>query len=136
MARFEVSGFDDLQKYFDDVLMLPDDVTDAMLMAEAEVVAEAEKQTASTMLQGPYYQGAVANSIKAGKIKKTNSGKAIDVEFVGKQHGESIARIAYINEFGKTNQPARPFIRAAVEQSADKAVEKAADVLQKHLEKF
>lgn len=133
MARFEVSGLDELQQFFDDVLLLPDSVTDDMLRAEADIVVEAEKQTASTMLQGPYYQGAVAGSIQAGAIKKTGDGKALDVVFSGRQHGESLARIAYINEFGKTNQPARPFIKTAVEQSADRAVEAAADVLQKHI---
>lgn len=43
--------------------------------------------------------------------------------------------IAFINEYGKTNQPARPAIREANEENADQAVEDAADVLDRWIQK-
>ena len=44
-----------------------------------------------------------------------------------------VAEIAFINEFGKKNQPARPFISQANESNAGAAVDAAADVYDRYL---
>ena len=58
------------------------------------------------------------------------------IEFAGTQHGESIATIAYINEYGKTNQPARPFIATANAKCENEAVEKAASVFPDYIDEL
>ena len=130
---FQVDGLDDLIRAFDDLANLPDAVTDEMLSVQADLVVEAQKRTASTMLQGPYYAGGVAGAVTKSRVKKTSGGKAVDVEFKGTQHGESLARIAYINEYGKTNQPARPFIKTANEQAEGPALAAAQKVYDDYL---
>lgn len=132
MASFNVSGMPGLERFFDDLMLGSDEMIDEMLGAMADVVVEAQKRTASTMLQGPFYKGGVAGAVAKGRIKKSRDGRVLPIEFVGTQHGEDLARIAYINEFGKTNQPARPFIATANAQCEGEAVEKAAFVFEKY----
>lgn len=132
MASFNVSGMPGLERFFDDLMLGSDEMIDEMLGAMADVVVEAQKRTASTMLQGPFYKGGVAGAVAKGRIKKSRDGRVLPIEFVGTQHGEELARIAYINEYGKTNQPARPFIATANAQCEEEAVEKAAFVFEKY----
>lgn len=132
MASFNVSGMPGLERFFDDLMLGSDEMIDEMLGAMADVVVEAQKRTASTMLQGPFYKGGVAGAVAKGRIKKSRDGRVLPIEFVGTQHGEELARIAYINEYGKTNQPARPFIATANAQCEEEAVEKAASVFEKY----
>ena len=132
MASFNVSGMPGLERFFDDLMLGSDEMIDEMLGAMADVVVEAQKRTASTMLQGPFYKGGVAGAVAKGRIKKSRDGRVLPIEFVGTQHGEELARIAYINEYGKTNQPARPFIATANAQCEGEAVEKAAFVFEKY----
>lgn len=131
MASFKVEGLAELSLSFEEIARLPGSVLDDMLNAQGDVVVAAQKRTASTMLRGPYYAGGVAGSVAKGKVKNIAGGKMMEIEFKGRQHGESLARIAYINEYGKKGQPARPFIRTANEQAAEQAVEAAANALEK-----
>jgi HK97 gp10 family phage protein len=128
MATFQVTGLDNLINAFERLAELPDGTIEAMLLAEANIVAEAQKRTAASMLQGPYYAGGVAESVTVGKMKKAGGARTLSITFDGTQHGEPLARIAMINEYGKTNQPARPFARTAIEECAP-AAEKAAQTI-------
>ena len=131
--NFRVQGLEDLISAFDGLAALPDEVTEEMLDVQADIVVEAQKKTASTMLQGPYYAGGVAGAVKKSGVRRTSEGKAVEIGFSGKQHGEDLARIAYINEYGKTNQPARPFIMAANAQAEGPALAAAAKVYDNYL---
>ena len=133
MASFHVTGLTDLNELFANIGAASGEMIDEMLEVQADVLAEAEKRTADSMLQGPYNKGAVAGSIRKGKIHSVGGDKYIDILFTGTQHGNRIAEIAYVNEYGKTNQPARPFIATAIEQSEDEAEERAADVIDKYI---
>lgn len=132
MARIEFSGIGEMESALSDIANDIDGLADEMLNAMGDVVVPAQKKTASAMLKGPYNKGAVMASIQKSRVKRGKGGKVMFIEFVGTQHGESLATIAYINEYGKTNQPARPFIATANEQSETEAVEKAASVLFNH----
>lgn len=129
----EIKGLDEIIDTFGGIDGSLDTVMDEMLSAKGDVVVEAQKKTAGTMLQGPYNKRAVMGAVTKGKARKIKGGRALDITFEGEQHGNRLAEIAYVNEFGKTNQPARPFIQTANEQSADAATEAAADVLDRHL---
>lgn len=122
MARMEIEGFGDIEELLNKMGELPDEITDEMLNAGADIVVRAQKDSAGRMLQGPYYKGAVRDSIKKKAPKKTNDGKEIAIEFVGTQHGEPLSRIAYVNEYGKKSQKARPFIKTANESCAEEVI--------------
>lgn len=140
MGKMLISGLSELAADFD-LDLLSDEITDEMLKAEAAVVLKAQRETARTMLAGDYSAGALAESMDIGRIAHTpTGGKRVDIIFVGRRAGRigapeytSNATIAYINEFGKTNQPARPFIAAAIEKSADEAVAAAAKIYDRYL---
>ncbi len=114
MARFEISGLGKLCDDLAELAALPDYVTDEILNAEADVIAGAQRKTMAEMLRGPYSTGGTARSIQKGKVWKSAAGKSISVALKGRnRRGERHAAVAYINEYGKRGQPARPAIRTA-----------------------
>lgn len=133
MASFSVNGLDEYAFGLNELADIPDSVIEEMLKEEGEVIKKGQVQTAGTMLQGPYYEGGVARSIEVGSMKRGRSGKVVYVTFQGTQHKNRVAEIAFINEFGKKHQPARPFIQVANEKNAGEAVEAAARVYDKYL---
>lgn len=110
---FTTLGIDRLYKDLSQVAKIPQKVQEDMVDAMGDVFAEAQKYTAATMLQGPYYRGDVASAVKKSRMKRNKSGPYVDVEFVGTAHGNRVAEIAFVNEYGKKSQPARPFIKTA-----------------------
>jgi len=133
VAIFSTNGLDEYVFSLEELSQIPDSVIEEMLMAEAEVIKKGQEQTANSMLQGPYNRGGVVRAIWAGEPKRTNLGRVVYVTFKGMQHNTRLAEIAFINEFGKKNQPARPFIREANEKNADAAVDAAASVYDNYL---
>ncbi len=133
MASFSVGELDQYAFSMKELADIPDSVIEEMLLSEGEVIRKGQEEYAKSMLQGPYYAGGVAGGAKVGKVKQSEDGKAVYVTFNGKQHGNRVAEIAFINEFGKKNQPARPFIQVANEKNAGEAVEAAARVYDKYL---
>lgn len=115
MAHIRFEGLDELIADLGGIDDLP---VEEMLNAGADVTVAAQKHKADVMLEGPYNKDAVKGAIRKGKARKNKDGAYIKVDFPGMQHGNRIAEIAFVNEFGKTNQPARPFIYTANEESA------------------
>lgn len=133
MARIEFSGITELQGIFGELHDDLDEVADDMLETMGDVVMRTQRITAHTMLQGRFNRGAVESGIRKSGVKTARKGgKIMFIEFIGKQHGEDVSTIAYINEYGKTNQPARPFIATANAKCENEAVNKAASVLFNH----
>ena len=139
---FVVKGIYDLEEDFEKLDALPESVYDDMLNAAADVMVKETSKQASTMLVGKYYTGDLANHIRKGKIRKNRkNGRYTDVLFYGnvtdKKHpkGERRAKIAFINEYGKRSQPARPFISMAVDQGSDGAVGAAAEIYYQYIDK-
>ena len=99
-----------------------------MVMTEKAMIFNA-----GTMLQGPYYEGAVAASVKAGKPRVSKSGATVIIKFEGTQHGNRLGEIAFINEYGKKSQPARPFIKKATKEAQDPGADKARVILDRFL---
>ena len=137
---FVVRGLYDVEEDFKKLASVPDSIYDNMLDAAAEVMVKETSEKARTMLVGPYYTGDLAEHIKRGKMRKNaKNGRYTDVLFVGnvvdKHHpnGERRATIAYINEYGKRKQPARPFISVAIDAGSVPAVDAAAEVYYDYL---
>ena len=65
----------------------------------------------------------ILDTIKAKKPKKTDAGGYADITFEGsRQRGRTRTRnaeIAFVNEYGKRNQAARPFIGTAMTQNEE-----------------
>lgn len=137
MAKFSSVGLDELERDMAAVAELPDSVILEMLTAEAEVISAAQIAEARAQLSGPYSTGTTAGSVTFDrKLKKSGSEKAIYIYPKGTRsdgNRRRVAEVAFINEFGKKGQPARPFIQAANERSADSAAEAAAQVYDKFL---
>lgn len=126
-------GLEALQQAMKNIANIPDEVQIDMLNAQADVIVDAQVYTAGTMLQGPYYKGAVAKSVFKAKPRKRRTGYYIDIGFKGTQHGNRLAEIAFVNEFGKKSQPARQFIAKANELSAEASATAGYDVYDKWL---
>lgn len=156
MARYSAYGLDELIDIFDDLATMPDEVPIGMLNAEADVLVKAQKSVGKSM--GVHKTGMTLDSIQKKPIaKKTQAGwmqeiypKGIRKEAVassdssdttktrykktkGKGYAVRNAEVAFINEFGKKGQPARPFIATANEQYGDAALAAAAEVYDNYL---
>lgn len=127
MAQFGFSGAEDCIAFFDSITEIPNDVIEEMLGVQAQILVEEQKRTAAQMLQGKYYQGGIVRGVKAGQPVITYDGGRQEVRFEGTQHGNRLAEIAYVNEYGAHGKPGRPFIataNAAAEPRAFSAAEK------------
>ncbi len=134
MAKLSVNGLGSLMLSLEQVAAIPDDVVRDMLDAEAQVVEEA--QVATGMQMGVYRTGETLRSIRRGKLKKDRDGiRTVSITFSGtNDKGERNAAVAFINEYGKRGQPARPFIATANAAAADSAVAEAEKVYNKFLQ--
>lgn len=135
MATFSAHGVDELSLSLKQLIELSDETHEEMLTAQANVLAKAQSAKAKTMLQGPYNKGAVASAVNITKTKITKGGRVKYITFKGTQHGNRIAEIAFVNEYGTKSQPARPFIRTANAESEDEAVAAAEKVYNARLDK-
>ena len=139
---------DTLTDYLDKIRQIPPEVQKKMLKAEAEIIAEAERQTARSMLSvntGNYYDEAtgVAQSIAVGQMRKnrTDTMYHTNVIFKGSQHGVRLGAIAFYNEYGALHmmrgslndgnawiQKPRPFIKTAINRASGEAVRAAEEI--------
>lgn len=140
MPRLDLSGFDELTAAFDKISKVPDEVQMKALTAMEEVAASKIKASGEAYgVRDPESPVHVLDSIKVNKPKKTDSGGYADVTFSGtrtrngKQYRQ--AEIAFINEYGKTNQQARPFVGEAMNKNADAIAKAGAEVILDYIDK-
>ena len=124
MATLELLGFEDLDDAFKRIADIPDEVTVSALDAMASVAAEKIKQSGEAMgVRDPESEVHILDKIKPTKAKISDRGGYEDITFSGtRQRGskrQRNAEIAFINEYGKRGQPARPFIGKAMTQNED-----------------
>ena len=135
MARVEIEGIQQTMVSMAEIAAMPESVLDEMLEAAADVVVEEQKKQAKAM--GVYDTGIMAASITKGAPKASDDGRKIFVYPKGSRtrYGTKTtnAEIAFINEYGKTGQTARPFIRTANAKAEKKAVEAAEKVYDAYL---
>lgn len=140
MASLELTGFEDLEDAFRRISEIPFDVTAEALDAMAAVAAEKIRDTGESMgVRDPDSNVHVLDKIKPRKAKKTKYGGYEMISFTGsrKRHGRRTrnAEIAFINEYGKPGQPARPFIGTAMNRGADQIQDQAEKVIGDWIEK-
>lgn len=135
MAKFSTDGLAEFSLSLQELAETSDETLDEMLSAEAAVFEEAQRQKARAY--GVYGTGGLIASITRGNVRRIPDGRALSVYPKGtRRRGNTSTReaeIAFINEFGKRNQPARSFIRDANEGAMDQAVQAAEDVYDNYL---
>lgn len=129
MGRLTVNGLDALSDDFAALARLPDSVVEGILEAEADVILPAQRAEIEKQWNGPknLSTGMSAKSIKKGKVKKDRDGRSLSIYPQGtrKRGGRTTrnAEIAFINEYGKRGQPARPAIDAANKKKEKEAID-------------
>lgn len=124
MATLELDGFDSLEEAFRRISEIPFAVTEEALDGMAEVAAGKIRAQGETMgVRDPDSDVHILDRIRTGKAKQTESGGYESITFSGSRtRGGSRTRnaeIAFINEYGKRGQQARPFIGTAMTQNED-----------------
>ena len=135
MATLELKGFEDLEDAFRRISEIPFDVTAEALDKMAEVAAEKIRSTGETMgVRDPDSDVHILDKVKkASKARKTDSGGYLNITFTGtRRRGNTTTRnaeIAFLNEYGKKGQPARPFIGTAMSRNEDAITAQAEKVI-------
>lgn len=134
MADFEITGLDELIKAVGGIGNIPNGVKTKTLEAMAKKAAEKIKSEGEAMrVYDMESSEHILDKITTAKPKLFEDGGRQDVTFKGSRtRGKSKTRnaaIAYINEFGKSSQPARPFIGTAMSKNADEITATGADIL-------
>lgn len=138
MGRLEVNGLDALTDDFAALAQLPDKVVEDILDAAAEVITAAQREEIKQEWRGPHSLDISAKSVKKGDIKKSADGHSIYIYPQGtRKRGRTSTRnaeIAFINEYGKKGQPARPAIQTANKRKESAAIEAGEKAYNKYLD--
>ena len=140
MARLEIDGFDALNAAFGRVSEIPPETTTRALSEMAEVAKSKIKAQGEAMgVRDPESTVHILDKITTTKPKLTGSGGYADVTFSGsRQRGNTKTRnaeIAFVNEYGKRGQPARPFIGTAMTKNEQTIAEAGAEEIVDWFEK-
>lgn len=124
MASLELYGFDSLEDAFNRISEIPWSVTEDALDGMAEVAMAKIQSTGESMgVRDPESDVHILDKLKRNKAKQTQEGGYETITFSGTRtrHGTKTrnAEIAFINEYGKRNQPARPFMGRAMSEHED-----------------
>ena len=128
MATLQMLGFDDLDDAFNRIAKIPFEVTEEALKQMASVASSKIANVGESMgVRDPESNVHILDKVKPAKPKQTVGGGRCDITFSGSRtrHGTTTTNneIAFINEYGKRGQPARPFIKTAMERYADEIAE-------------
>lgn len=117
---------------------IPVDIQDKMLNAEADVIQPKILENADKLLRGKYFTGTTRDSLSRKKPENWKNGeRQIALVFKGvRQNKNGIntrrnAEVAFINEYGSRNKPARPFIQKSIDESEKEAFDKAEGIFRK-----
>lgn len=139
MATVELEGFAELDRMFQQLGNLPFDVIAEALEEMAEPAERAVRESGLSMgVRDPESRVHILDNITHTKPKQTSDGGACKVTFKGSRtRGRKKTRnaeIAFLNEYGKRGQAARPFIRQAAESSGPRVAEAGARVIEKWID--
>ena len=124
MATLELQGLESLEDAFRRIADIPWNVTEEALDDMAAVAAERIRSTGESMgVRDPESEEHILDKITATKARQTETGGYKDITFKGSRLRNGTrtrnAEIAFINEYGKRSQPARPFIGRAMNENED-----------------
>lgn len=140
MPDINLNGLDDLLKAFDNLASIDTDVKVEALDAMARAAAEKIKEYGQNMgVRDDESSTHILDVLKIKKPKLTKDGGHADITFAGsRRRGKTSTRnaeIAFVNEYGKHGQTARPFIRTAMAENEDKIIKAGAEIIGAWIEK-
>ena len=140
MASLELEGLDDLLKAFDNISEIPEDVQKDALTEMGELSREFIKSEGEALgVRDDESSVHILDKLTLKKPKIKKEGSYLDITFAGsRRRGKSSTRnaeIAFINEYGKRNQLARPFIGVAMTKNAEKITDAGAKVIANWMER-
>lgn len=120
MANFNVAGLVEVEEAFLRRDTAAVEAVPKMLNAGADVLVEGQRVQAETMFRGDRSTGDLAKSIAKGKVKGKDDIKQIEVWPQGvDRHGISNATKGFVQQYGRSNMTARPWMSTANEKYAD-----------------
>ena len=129
MGTFTSGGISAELKKFDKLAKGTDAACRKAVKAGGKLLADRLAENA------PVDTGALAASIKAGPVGyNAGDGYYCEVAPKGENHGENLAKIGNILEYGRSNMPARPWFNPTIEQATGEvtaAMQAAFDQAQK-----
>lgn len=136
----DISGFEELNDAFARLKDVPEGVMEESLEAMAKTALPLIKAKGESMgVRDPESNVHILDTLKATKFVKTKNGGHIDLNFSGTRtrSGKKTrnAEIAFVNEYGKRSQAARPFIGTALAENEDKIANAGIKVLSDWIEK-
>lgn len=122
MAKFNVVGFDEVEKQFLRQSEIATKAVPKMLEAGADVLVESQKQEIDKLFGiSKRSKGELKRSIKKSKTNITSVGATIEVAPTGKdKNGTRNAEKGFVLNFGRSNMPAQPWMDCANAKSEDK----------------
>ena len=140
MAKLDIEGMDELNAALGRIASVPQSVTGQALGEMAAIAAAAIKRTGESMgVRDPESNVHILDKITTTKPKFTPAGGYQDITFSGtRRRGSTTTRnaeIAFINEYGKRGQPARPFMGRAMTENEAKIADAGGEVLGDWIEK-
>ena len=135
MASLKVTGMDEVEKMFDDLMNVKTLAIEAVNKAAPLLVASAKKSVRAAANKG-YATGGLENSFTATKAKNNKWGTFSEIKPVGKdskgiRYGERAAYLEYgtvVN--GSVHTSSAPWRKQAVEQARKKCEDEIEKVLQ------
>lgn len=95
-----------------------------MLKAGGAVLVRAKQAEIRSTFTSSRTTGDLANSIKCSSVKKKDDMQSVEVYPHGKnRRGERNATVGFVQQYGRSNMPARPWCTAAVEKAAPEVQE-------------
>lgn len=125
MGKLSFTGSSELNDAFARVSNIPFDVTEEALTAMADVAMKEIRDTGNYMgVRDDDSAVHILDTLVSKRAKRTDDGGRKAITFNGtRRRGNTETRnaeIAFVNEYGKRGQPARPFIRTALEQNEER----------------
>ena len=112
MATFSFSGVGEIAVKFEKLAQGTEAACQSAVKAGANVLKDALSAAA------PVRTGALAGSIRASSVKyDAGDGWNSEVKPVGENHGENLAKIGNILEYGRSNMAPRPWFAPTIEAS-------------------
>lgn len=140
MASFSVSGMDELSAAFGRIENIPWEVTEEALGKMADIAAAKVKSQGETMgVRDAESAEHILDRIRTTRAKKDDAGGHQDITFSGSRLRNGIrtrnAEIAFVQEYGKRGQQARPFIGTAMAANEETIADSGAEVIGDWMEK-
>ncbi len=124
MARFEVNGIEGLQDRLLRREAAATKAIPAMLKAGGAVLVKAQQAEIRSTFKSDRTTGDLANSIKQTSVKKKGDTQYVEVYPQGvNRRGERNATVGFVQQYGRSNMPARPWFTSSNEKAAPEVQE-------------